>query len=136
MLFFLLNEGNSNNLKIKSKNCIKIITHGLNNLIKFKSVQCHDSKLTLILFMISENKDQLMRRIQFIERSAALNDKEYLKDKNQYDQVFSKVKDMIDKNEIISYLEVDSSYYYLLEKIKEGNDNLDQHAEEIRNFII
>ena len=43
---------------------------------------------------------------------------------------------MIDKNEIISYLEVDSSYYYLLEKIKEGNDNLDQHAEEIRNFII
>ena len=86
--------------------------------------------------MISENKDQLMRRIQFIERSTALNDKEYLKDKNQYDQVFSKVKDMIDKNEIISYLEVDSSYYYLLEKIKEGNDNLDQHAEEIRNFII
>ena len=69
--------------------------------------------------MISESKDQLMRRIQFIERSTALNDKEYLKNKNQYDQVFFKVKDMIDKSEIISFLEVDSAYYYLLEKIKE-----------------
>jgi len=86
--------------------------------------------------MISESKDQLMRRIQFIERSTALNDKEYLKNKNQYDQVFFKVKDMIDKSEIISFLEVDSAYYYLLEKIKEGNENLDQLAEEIRNFII
>jgi len=86
--------------------------------------------------MISENKDRLMRRIQFMERSAALNDKEYLTNKNKYDQVFLKVKDMIDKKEIISYLEVDSAYYYLLEKIKEGNENLDQYAEEIRNFII
>ena len=86
--------------------------------------------------MISENKDQLMQRIQFMERSAALNDKEYLRNKNQYDQVFGKVKDMIDKGEILSYLEVDSAYYYLLEKIKEGSENLDKHAEEIRNFII
>jgi len=85
--------------------------------------------------MDSETKDQLLRRITLLERSTILNNKDYSSNKEKFDNIFSKVKDLIDAEEIRNYLEVDSTFQYLIEKIKESGSDIDQSAKEIKNFI-
>ncbi len=86
--------------------------------------------------MPQESRDHLLQRIQYLQRSQALNDDNYLENKSQFDKVIDKMREMVENDQIQSYLEVDSTYYYLVEKVgEEGEFNIEQHANEIKNFI-
>lgn len=85
--------------------------------------------------MAEDNQAQLLRRIQFLERALALNKSDYLQNKSSYDLLIQKLTSMVRDKEISSYLGIDSVYYYLIEKIEEGKNDLDKYAREIREFL-
>lgn len=83
---------------------------------------------------MEESRLQLLRRIQYLERSATLtNDTKY--NSSQIEIVIQKLKNLVEEGDIKSFLGVDAVFYYLLEKIVSDAENLDQHAMEIRNFV-
>lgn len=79
--------------------------------------------------------ENLYRRILFIERSLAISDENYLKNKNQYDLVISKIRQMVEEGKFKTYLEIDSAFHFLNEKVKDGNKEIDRLADEIKDFI-
>lgn len=81
---------------------------------------------------MEESRLQLLKRIQYLERSATLT-KEIKYSSSEI--VIQKLKSLVEKGDIKSFLGVDATFHYLLEKIESDVENLDQHAEEIRNFV-
>ena len=83
---------------------------------------------------MEESRLQLLRRIQYLERSATLT-KETKYNSSEVEIVIQKLKSLVEAGDIKSFLGVDTVFYYLLEKIGSDAENLDQHAVEIKNFI-
>ncbi len=79
-----------------------------------------------------DSKKLLFRRLEYNKRALALREKNLI----LYDQAISKVQQMIEDEELKTYLEVDSTFYFLVEKIREGHQDVDEHADEIKGFII
>ena len=80
------------------------------------------------------SKLQLLRRIQYLERSATLT-KGTKYNSSQIEIVIQKLKSLVEDGDIKSFLGVDAAFHYLLEKIVSDAENLDQHAMEIKNFV-
>jgi len=83
---------------------------------------------------MEESRLQLLRRIQYLERSATLK-KETKYNSSEVEIVIQKLKSLVEAGDIKSFLGVDTVFYYLLEKIGSDAENLDQHAVEIKNFV-
>jgi len=83
---------------------------------------------------MEESRVQLLRRIQYLERSATLT-KEAKYNSSQIEIVVQKLKSLVEAGDIKSFLGVDSAFHYLLEKIESDVENLDQYAMEIKNFV-
>jgi len=82
---------------------------------------------------MEESRVQLLRRIQYLERSATLT-KETKYNSSEIEIVIRKLKSLVEEGNIKSFLGVDVVFHYLLDKIGDG-ENLDQLAEEIRSFV-
>ena len=82
---------------------------------------------------MEESRVQLLRRIQYLERSATLT-KETKYNSSEIEIVIRKLKSLVEEGDIKSFLGVDAVFHYLLDKIGDG-ENLDQLAEEIRSFV-
>jgi len=83
---------------------------------------------------MEESRLQLLKRIQYLERSATLT-KEAKYNSSQIEIVVQKLKSLVEAGDIKSFLGVDSAFHYLLEKIESDVENLDQYAMEIKNFV-
>ena len=83
---------------------------------------------------MEESRLQLLRRIQYLERSTTLT-KETKYSSSEIEIVIRKLKSLVEEGHIKSFLGVDAAFQYLLEKIGSDIENLDQHAFEIRNFV-
>jgi len=83
---------------------------------------------------MEESRLQLLKRIQYLERSATLT-KEAKYNSSQIEIVVQKLKSLVEAGDIKSFLGVDSAFHYLLEKIESDVENLDKYAREIKNFI-
>jgi len=83
---------------------------------------------------MEESRLQLLKRIQYLERSATLN-KESKYNSSQIEIVVQKLKSLVEAGDIKSFLGVDSAFHYLLEKIESDVENLNQYAMEIKNFV-
>ena len=83
---------------------------------------------------MEESRLQLLKRIQYLERSATLT-KNIKYSSLEIKIVIQKLKSLVEDGGIKSFLGVDATFQYLLEKIGSDAVNLDQHAEEIRNFV-
>ncbi len=83
---------------------------------------------------MEESRLQLLRRIQYLERSATLT-KETKYSSSEIEIVIQILMSLVEEGDIKSFLGVDATFHYLLDKIESDVENLDQHAEEIRNFV-
>ncbi len=83
---------------------------------------------------MEESRLQLLKRIQYLERSATLT-KEAKYNSSQIEIVVQKLKSLVEAGDIKSFLGVDSAFHYLLEKIESDVENLNQYAMEIKNFV-
>ncbi len=83
---------------------------------------------------MEESRLQLLRRIQYLERSATLK-KETKYNSSEVEIVIEKLKSLVESGDIKSFLGVDAAFQYLLEKIGSDVGNLDQYAMEIKNFV-
>lgn len=71
-----------------------------------------------------------------ISRSYAVankNDPEFV---NKHMWIAGKLKEMIKAGDIRSFLALESTYDFLLEKVNNGESELDKYVEEIRDFIL
>ena len=79
-------------------------------------------------------KLQLLQRIQYLERTISLDNKHKLSFEES-NLVIEKLKSLVDQGGLKTFLGVDAAYYFLIEKVKIDSENLDQYAEEIRDFV-
>ena len=51
-------------------------------------------------------------------------------------RVAAKIKELIEEEEITSFLALESYYSFLLEKVQEDNSQMDEYVKEIKDFIL
>lgn len=77
----------------------------------------------------------LHQRIKYLKRALAIQREDYQSRKKVYDRIIDKLTAMVNSGDITTYLGIDSVYFHLMEKLEQGEADIETSAKEMRDFI-